>query len=84
MCLRLKLFAKKQIATEDIVVYKHLNKVSDANEVSSSFYYGASRTKFSTPFRNEVVELGKTYESKLKIGFEFPLKKAGSRSPPSY
>lgn len=70
MCLDLKYFAKKEIATEDIVVYKHLNRVYKLTEP-----YNTSETIFKTPFMDKTVELGKTYESKLKTEFQYPLKR---------
>lgn len=73
MCLKLKLFAKPKVATEDIVVYKHLNNVYKftKNDAHSIYSYGPLNTVFKTPFRNQKIKIGENYKSALCTSYEF-------------
>ena len=53
MCLKIKSQSRKQIASKDITVYKHL------------IPYNITKGIYTTSYQSSIVEIGKTYHSDL-------------------
>lgn len=58
MCLDLKWNAFRQIAKEDIIVYKHLYSYPDHSNKDKIYYM--------TPYKRHFVEIGEVFKSGLK------------------